>query len=684
MAGRQLLAQLGQEDIVLSGDPEITFFQEAYPSQARFASRVISVSFEDVPTFGDEVHTNIPLIGDLMTAMYLSFNFPINIQSTFQPLAGILMVNFVEIYSGSQLIERIWGEYLGLLNECQVPSAKQIPLTNILGEGTPGTTFVPAVYPFKFTVPLPFQCLKRGLPVVPDLNFRVSLNESTEFTSPPLDSIPSMEFKYLVEYVVLTEPERNFIKKRGPVIYLGESVERAVFGVPPINPSVRCVTQFLHPVKELFFTIRNRDAIGLDFWYDYSNATSATNTWANNYFNINHLNSMAIYFEGVQRIDPTWATSVYLGTTQFIDYHTRVPTRPFYMYSFALDPENHDPTGSVNMGRIKNQYFDFFLKPTTKDRVITIWARYQTFLQVDGFKSIKNLFDNNGDDGYLMNINYYAPQLPPNLHNPGADNLNTSESEQIITIVNIGGQGGIQWSWTRLPAGMTASSQTSAALELTVAQGTAFQLTSINVTAINQYGSASTGPFIVGAAVAAPVVSNPGNQILFTQQPSGAPFSNSFTIPNTGGGGVTWAYPTLPSTTVSVTQTDSGITFTVQWYAQFSEVDFYVNATNGVGSSNTGNFKFGAVYTSPVFSTYPLYFNTDSGPASNTVFLSFGACVTWSWAGLPPGTTVTSQTDAGFTVTVAQGTQFLSAILGLTATNILGTYGPYNISAYAD
>jgi hypothetical protein len=114
---------------------------------------------------------------------------------------------------------------------------------------------------------------------------------------------------------------------------------------------------------------------------------------------------MGMYFEGVQRVNPLWATSTYLGTTQFLDYHTRVPKKPFYMYSFSMDPENIKPTGSVNMGRIKNQYFDFFLVPSPRERILTIWARHYTFLQVDGFKTLVNLFDNTGDDGYIMYLN---------------------------------------------------------------------------------------------------------------------------------------------------------------------------------------------------------------------------------------------------------------------------------------
>jgi hypothetical protein len=415
MAGRQLLSQLGQEDIVLSGKPEITFFKEAYPSQGLYASRVIDVPFKNVPTFGDEVSTEIPLNGDLMTSMYLAFTFGTNLGVSFNAQAGILMIDYVELYSGTELIERLWGEYIGILNECQIPTSKQAALTSIIGGGTPTSTFTPANWsmaPFKFTVPLPFQCLRHGLPLVPGMNFRISLNPPSSFlsgTSIP-SFIPSMQFNFYTEFVVLSEPEKNFIKNRGPVIYLGESIEIAQFDVTNQSANVRCVTDFLHPVKEIFFTIRNSSSIAPDYWFDYSNTAqggTSSQYWSNTYSNINQLNSMGIYFEGIRRVDPLWATSIYLGTTQFIDYHTRVPTKPFYMYSFSLDPENPKPAGSVNLGRIKNQYFDFFLQPmpswrSPSDRILTIWARHYTFLEINGFKTIKNLFDGKGDNGYLV------------------------------------------------------------------------------------------------------------------------------------------------------------------------------------------------------------------------------------------------------------------------------------------
>ena len=54
-----------------------------------------------------------------------------------------------------------------------------------------------------------------------------------------------------------------------------------------------------------------------------------------------------------------------------------------------------------NFGRIKNQYFDLYLNTGAQkvSRIITIWARYYQFLEVDGFKSMRVLFDNLSDTG---------------------------------------------------------------------------------------------------------------------------------------------------------------------------------------------------------------------------------------------------------------------------------------------
>jgi hypothetical protein len=397
MAGRQVLAQLGAADIILSGQPDITFFLEQYKPQGLFATRVVNVQFEHEPTYGTDSFVTLPMNGDLVTAMYARFDISTPTGTAFFDSAGALMIERAELYIGNQLIERLWGEFITLVNEVEVPQGQQVGLTNLIGGTSLGATNTPLS---RYVVPLKFKALARGLPVVPDMQFRIILNNFSDFCSDPNLTFP-MTFNLLTEYVFLSESERDYIQKRGPTVYLTENVQRARYLVPAGTSNVRCMTNFLHPVKELFFTVQNQNATGFDYYLDSSNIAGPS--YSNNFSNINQLNSMAIYFNEAQRLDPLIGTNLLLGTAQFIENHTRVPTRPFYMYSFSLDPQSNRPTGSVNFGRLKHQYFDLFLArqnpALAQNRVVTIWARYYQFLEVDGFKTMRVLFDNMDETG---------------------------------------------------------------------------------------------------------------------------------------------------------------------------------------------------------------------------------------------------------------------------------------------
>lgn len=392
MAGRQVLAQLGRNDLVLSGQPDITFFLEQYKARGPFATRVIDVAFNNQPQFGSDSTVEVPLNGDLITGLYARFNIPFDPNLSFYGSAGPLMIERVELYFKNQLIERLWGEFIVLANECEVSAGQQPGLNNLYG--------LPATYPgsvafspsTRYTVPLKFKALQKGLPVVPGLQVRVILSPASKF-APGHTSVP-LDFHLFAEYVFLGDAERDWIAKKGPVLHLCENVERARFSAPLGTSNIRCVTDFLHPVKELFFTVQNANAVGFDYNLYSSNVSGLSN--------VNQLNSMAMSFNDSLRLDPAIGTALYLGTAQFLEYHTRVPSMPFYMYSFSLDPEGDVPSGAVNFGRIKHQYFDFYLAPVPVPtaRIITIWARYYQFLEVDTARGfVRVLFDNISETG---------------------------------------------------------------------------------------------------------------------------------------------------------------------------------------------------------------------------------------------------------------------------------------------
>ena len=72
--------------------------------------------------------------------------------------------------------------------------------------------------------------------------------------------------------------------------------------------------------------------------------------------------------------------AMYFRFIQPLDYHTSVPGT-FFTYSFCLDPESEFPTGSINMGRVKNQTLRLTYPG---DKTIRVYAHSFNILDKDG------------------------------------------------------------------------------------------------------------------------------------------------------------------------------------------------------------------------------------------------------------------------------------------------------------
>jgi len=338
MAARASLTFLGQEDIVLSADPQVTYFKEKYEGSSHFASRVDKVQFETGSLIlGTESYIELPRSGDLITEMYLKIETPTSLQTvSVEESVATHMISHIELYIGSQLIERIYGEYLALKWDIEVPQGKQPTLAGWIGKGV-------TVAATNYTVPLPFSILKKGIPICAfsePVTFRIVTNPSTEFTVPPTTiNEPIITFLH-VEYTYLGAKEVEYIRKT-PQIHLVEQVQLSEYFCPVGAISVKCNLNFSHVVKELYFVIQNDSAPGYDFL-------------ASNVSNTEQLSSLELFFNSTERISVDVGTPLFLRVVQGLEFHTRVPNYYFYLYSFSLDPESGIPSGGVNLSRIQN------------------------------------------------------------------------------------------------------------------------------------------------------------------------------------------------------------------------------------------------------------------------------------------------------------------------------------------
>jgi len=377
MASRASLVFLGQEDIALSMDPEVTYFKEKYEGSSLFSSRVDKIQFDDnLLVLGGENFVTLPRSGDLITEMYLKVFFPPSLLAVqVEESAGTLFIEHVEIYIGSTLIERIYGEFIAMKYDIEIPQGKQPSLEALIGKGT-------QVAASNYTIPLPFSLIKKGIPLCAfnePVTFRIVTSPSSTFTIPPIDVIDPIQIYLHVEYTYLGQKEIEYIRKT-PQIHLFQQIQRAEFFAPVGATSVRCNMGFSNIVKELYFVIQNENALAYDFLAD-------------NALNVQQIGSLELFFNSTERISTDVGTPLFLRVIQGLEFHTRVPAYYFYMYSFSLDPESMRPSGGVNLSRIQNQILKLNLNSSSSARNIRVYAVNYNFFEVaDGSATI--LFSN--------------------------------------------------------------------------------------------------------------------------------------------------------------------------------------------------------------------------------------------------------------------------------------------------
>ena len=175
---------------------------------------------------------------------------------------------------------------------------------------------------------------------------------------------------------------------RKPRFQIFEQVQLNQFFAPYPLSTVHCRLDFYNPTKELFFVLQQDSARG----YDYSNtATAASLTGTIGTGDI--LNQLEFDFNTTTRIDPIVGTPQFLRIIQPLEFHTRVPDRLFYMYSFSLDPEGGDPAGSVNLSRIQAQNLYLSMNPNPTNVNIRVYAVSYNFLETSN-NSAKVTFSN--------------------------------------------------------------------------------------------------------------------------------------------------------------------------------------------------------------------------------------------------------------------------------------------------
>ena len=354
----QLVAQ-GVQDSYLTGNPQITFFKAIYRRHTNFALESIRQDQTGNVGPGSRVTYTISRNGDLIHNCWLKFPSKGSNQKGKNVLA---MIKSVELEIGGQRIDRHTGDFINIITELQTPESKYCKLNMLLNKNEAPvhsnvTTDSLLLNPNAFYVPLQFFFCKNpglALPMIALQYHEVKI--IIEFASNFSSDTTKNQFtedhgdmELWVDYIYLDSDERKrFAQGQHDML-----IEQVQYSIDNFTTDLRLT--FNHPVKELLWVYDiNNHTHFKEFGYyttkKYIDPTSTDNpTTSKEIFSSAHLR-----LNGQDRFaqrDPT-----YFRFIQPYQYHTRIPSIPIYMYSFALQPEEHQPSGTCNFSRIDNAH----------------------------------------------------------------------------------------------------------------------------------------------------------------------------------------------------------------------------------------------------------------------------------------------------------------------------------------
>lgn len=301
----QIVAQ-GAQDKYLTVDPEITFFKSMYRRHTNFAVESIEQTFNGNVAKGGKVSATVARNGDLVSTMWLEIQCQGTAYASGKLAYDVIDNIYVEV--GGTRIDRHYGGWMKIWDDLTTTSGKRAHLDDMI-TGTGSTTQL-------LRVPLSFWFCKdagQALPLIALQYHEVKCH--VEFSS----ALPAnAKVSLWADYVFLDTAERQRFA-RSTHEYLLEQVQTTnQESLSGAQDKIRL--NFNHPVKELVWTAPN-------------------------------LGKAKLQLNGHDRFAERDAE--YFSKVQQYQHHT-AKSDVAYVYSFALEPEKHQPSGTCNFSRIDN------------------------------------------------------------------------------------------------------------------------------------------------------------------------------------------------------------------------------------------------------------------------------------------------------------------------------------------
>ena len=408
------LVAYGAQDVYLTGNPQITFFKVVYRRHTNFAIEAIQQTFNGTVGYGQTVTCQISRNGDLINRVYLQVELPkitniptLTTGARYVNYIGLRLIKSVLIEIGGQQIDKHYSDWLYIWNELSLPRGKRYGYDTMVGADKDITSFnnTTLYIPLEFwfcrnvglalpLIALQYHEVKIKIDFETKANCLIDLKAATgtvsaseAYTTSTVGDVANItDMSMWVDYIFLDTDERRRFAQLSHE-YLIEQLQFT--GTEMLNggSTNRVKLNFNHPCKELVWVAKPNNYSRKACWYNYTDTdivdlTSAlvaevvpaaskiqyiTEYASSNYmagFDFVSGNASATiigaaspFTDAILQLNGNDRFSVrdgaYFSFVQPYQHHTNIPNNPgINVYSFALKPEDHQPSGTLNMSRI--------------------------------------------------------------------------------------------------------------------------------------------------------------------------------------------------------------------------------------------------------------------------------------------------------------------------------------------
>ena len=390
------LVAYGAQDVYLTGNPEITFFKVVYRRHTNFAIEAIQQTFNGTAGFGNTVNVTISRNGDLIHRTYLQVSLPaldryqfgVNTTDRYVNYVGQKLLAQVSVEIGGQQIDKHYSDWLYIWNELSLPLGKKFGYERMVGadgdvvssksatvsetarlNGDNTTLYIPLEFWFcrnvglalplialqyhEVKLKIQFEEMKKCIAAL-DGTTALHADTIAQFASKSLDATVWCDYIFLD-----TDERRRFAQLSHE--YLIEQLQFTGQETLASSSGNRYRLNFNHPCKELIW-VAKKSTNNPNDWYNYTDDRTyevaaltgpSTSNLVNDVYPTggNPFTRSLLQLNGNDRFAER--DGGYFNYVQPYQHHTNIPkNRGINVYSFALKPEELQPSGTLNMSRI--------------------------------------------------------------------------------------------------------------------------------------------------------------------------------------------------------------------------------------------------------------------------------------------------------------------------------------------